>query len=175
MRIVCLANLRPQKDHINLLKAYQQVKSKHPESTLHLLGMIWEDEYHSSVVRFIEDNTLEDVFLYGSQPGVLSLLADCNIGVLASKSEGLPVALLEYGLVGLPVVCTNVGQSAEVVGNKGKIVPPKDPESLAKAIQYYLENKEERMKDAGAFKDYVQNNYTFTSVSAQILTIYGLV
>ena len=39
------------------------------------------------------------------------------MGVLSSASEGLPLALLEYGRAGLPVVCTDVGNVSEVVGS----------------------------------------------------------
>ena len=60
--------------------------------------------------------------------------ADC--GVLSSVSEGLPVSLLEYGMAGLPVIVTDVGQCAEVVGNGrfGRVVPPGKPNSDGKGI-----------------------------------------
>ena len=70
-RIVCLANLRPQKDHINLLKAFIQVNQKHPDWTLHLVGKYFNDEYTKNIKLFIKKNHLEySVFLYGSCPDV---------------------------------------------------------------------------------------------------------
>eukprot|EP00163_Fabomonas_tropica_P032433 TRINITY_DN812_c0_g2_i14.p1 TRINITY_DN812_c0_g2~~TRINITY_DN812_c0_g2_i14.p1 ORF type:complete len:4409 (+),score=1027.50 TRINITY_DN812_c0_g2_i14:338-13564(+) len=55
----------------------------------------------------------------------------------SSKSEGLPLALGEAGLAGLPIVCTDVGGSREVVTDPltgfvfGRIVPAQDPHALA--------------------------------------------
>ena len=53
----------------------------------------------------------------------------------SSLSEGLPLALGEAGLAGLPVVCTDVGGSKEVVtgpgGVFGAIVPPRRPDKIA--------------------------------------------
>ncbi|MFA5298747.1 MAG: glycosyltransferase, partial [Lutibacter sp.] len=46
-RIVCLANFRPQKDHINLLKAFKIVQEKHTDWSLHLVGLDFKDAYAS--------------------------------------------------------------------------------------------------------------------------------
>ena len=57
------------------------------------------------------------VFIYGSCSDTFNILKLSTIGVLASKSEGLPLALLEYGLANLPVVATNVGDCHRVISN----------------------------------------------------------
>jgi glycosyltransferase involved in cell wall biosynthesis len=56
--------------------------------------------------------------------------------VLPSKSgEGLPLVALEAMACGLPVIATNVGGIGEILmKDYGKLVPPNQPESLAKAI-----------------------------------------
>ena len=51
-------------------------------------------------------NESSQVFI--SQLDIKNILHQATLGVLSSKSEGLPVALLEYGLASLPVVATNV-------------------------------------------------------------------
>ncbi|KAI8849410.1 hypothetical protein BC829DRAFT_391692, partial [Chytridium lagenaria] len=63
-----------------------------------------------------------------------------RLGVVNSSiTEGLPLALGEAGLCGLPVACTDVGGSREVVSNMAKgevygaIVPPSKPRQLAMA------------------------------------------
>ncbi|NJW54032.1 glycosyltransferase [Salinimicrobium oceani] len=160
-KIICVANFRPQKDHLNLLQAFQQVILKHPGTTLHLIGKEEQSPYFSEVRRFLEDNRLQDkVFFYGEQENISVLLRQANLGVLASASEGLPVALLEYGRAGIPVVCTAVGECAEVIGKNGTLVPPQNPEVFAEAIGVYLENEELLQKHSEHFKYSVQARYS---------------
>ena len=60
--------------------------------------------------------------------------------VLPSHGEGLPVCLMEAAAVGLPMVATDVGGSAEVLSldPRNILVPPGDPERLAEAISAML-------------------------------------
>ena len=66
-----------------------------------------------------------------------------DLGVISSKSEGLPVCLLEFGSSGIPVVATNVGDINIVLkdGKRGVVVPPKNYNKLADGILRCLENK----------------------------------
>ncbi len=171
-RIVCLANLRPQKDHLNLFKAFQLVKEEYPLASLHLIGKINNDPYYDSLVSFISENNIDAINLYGAQNDVIKLLKTASIGALSSKSEGLPVSLLEYGLAGLPVVCTNVGQCKEVVNNYGKIVPPNNYRVLAEAIMYYFSDPKSKEADASDFSKRIGTLYSFESILPLILDIY---
>lgn len=171
-RIVCLANLRPQKDHINLLEAFQLLKQRYPLASLHLIGKINYDSYYEEVTSFISKNNIDSIHIYGSQSGVLELLRSAKIGVLSSKSEGLPVSLLEYGLAGLPVVCTDVGQCREVVNNYGKIVPPNDSIALSKSVMDYFEDRSSMVDDGKALLSHIELSYSFKSVHTSLLDIY---
>lgn len=172
-RIVCLANMRTQKDHINLLEAFKLVLKKHPDYTLHLLGKNWGDSYFNNVSKVMsQDIYIGKVFYYNSQPNVHSLLIQNNIGVLSSNSEGLPIALLEYGMAKLAVVCTNVGQCKELVSTFGKCIPSKNPKLLAKAINYYIEHPEELSKDAHNYNNHVIKNYSIKTIVPKLVSIY---
>src|SRR5690606_31080161 len=117
-KIICVANLRPQKDHLNLITAFQMLAPELNVS-LHLIGEDPGTEYSASVHTAIENSPVNNkIFFYGSQAEIIYLLKQADLGVLSSRSEGLPLALLEYGIAGLPVVCTAVGQCREVVGNE---------------------------------------------------------
>lgn len=136
-RIVCIANLREDKDYINLLKAFEKVLKKYSKWTLHIVGLDFQDNYSSKIKSFLTTHKLiNHVFLYGTRQDIQFILKESTIGVLASKSEGLPVALLEYGLAKLPVVVTNVGDCGNVVTNEisGFVVNPNDDKQLAEAI-----------------------------------------
>ena len=76
------------------------------------------------------------VFVYGSCSDVHHILRQSTIGVLSSKSQGLPLSLLEYGLAKLPVVVTNVGDCNKVISNKdeGLLVESENDIVLAEAL-----------------------------------------
>lgn len=162
-RIICLANLRKQKDHINLLTAFKIIKKDYPDWTLHLVGKDFKDDYSQSIFKFIKNEDLDNnVFVYGSCLDTFAILEQCTIGVLSSSSEGLPVALLEYGLASLPVIVTNVGECKKVVlnGEAGEIVPSKDTDKLSKAIMKYVEDLNYRKNKAKIFNQHVNDNYS---------------
>ncbi|HIC32722.1 MAG TPA: glycosyltransferase, partial [Flavobacteriaceae bacterium] len=136
-RIVCLANLRPQKDHINLLNAFKAISHQHQDWTLHMVGKDFEDDYSNTVKQHIVDLKLSNqVFVYGSCPDTSAILQHSDIGVLSSKSEGLPLALIEYGLASLPTIATNVGQCKEVIIDEqtGLLVPSENPNALSETL-----------------------------------------
>jgi len=172
-RIICLANMRPQKDHENLINAFNIVAQKYSDYSLHLVGKNWQDFYFEKITDSIEKLKLNDkIHYYGSQIDISSLLKQCNIGVLSSKSEGLPLALLEYGLAKLAVVCTDVGQCKELVIPYGKCVPPNDYLKIAEGIIDYIENPNILVHHASAFKKEVIKNHSLDVIIPKLVAYY---
>lgn len=171
-RLVCVANFRPQKDHLNLLKAFKMLQKNQPEVSLHLLGQINNDSCSQEIHSFISENDVQNVHIHGSVNNIPSYLQKCDIGILSSMSEGLPLSLLEYGLSGLPVICTDVGQCAEVVGNDGIIVSPQDSYQLFNAIENYLTNPDKRNSDAERFHQKIKKDYSEHTFIPELLSMY---
>jgi glycosyltransferase involved in cell wall biosynthesis len=65
---------------------------------------------------------------------VLARLRTAVALVLPSRAEAMPMTILEAMSVGTPVIASDVGQVAEVVGEAGLVVPPDDPAALAGAM-----------------------------------------
>jgi glycosyltransferase involved in cell wall biosynthesis len=174
-RIVCVANLRPQKDHLNLLMAFKKVVLKFPEWTLHCIGVDLNDTYSQSIKGFIEANNLQDqVFLYGNCSDTFHILNQSAIGVLASASEGLPVSILEYGLSKLPVVATDVGNVGAVILNKktGLLVASKNHIELANAMCFLIENKQEAEQFGVALCTFVNEKFSKDTFLLKLKNIY---
>lgn len=174
-RIVCLANLRRQKDHMTLLKAFKTAWGKEPKWHLLLVGDDKKDIYSREIKVYIDRNGLgEHVHILGSRNDSADILLASTIGVLSSISEGLPVALLEYGLAGLPVVTTAVGQCPEVVqeGRYGKLVPPQAPEVLSTALLELMRQKKSRELLGKAFQRHVVDRYSQKSIISRVVTLY---
>ena len=77
--------------------------------------------------------------LAGFRPDAVAVMAACDVFVLASAWEGLPVAAMEAAALGLPIVATAVGGVAEQFGAADAVlVPPRDPAALAAALEAVL-------------------------------------
>jgi glycosyltransferase involved in cell wall biosynthesis len=177
-RIVCVANFRPQKDHPNLLRAVRIVVRQLPEVHVLLVGNTNEGAYFDFVREEIARQGLErNVSILGPRRDVSAILRACDIGVLSSASEGLPLALIEYGAASLPSVATQVGQCAEVLddGRAGLLVPPSAPEQLAGALLSLLRSPERRAVLAENFHHRVREVYGPAPVVQQVCRIYETV
>ncbi|MFD2890993.1 glycosyltransferase [Flavobacterium chuncheonense] len=166
-RIVCLANLRPQKNHKLLLEVANIVHSQHPDWTFHLIGKDFQDNYAKEIKETIVKLKLENiVFIYGSKSDINNILEQSTIGVLTSNSEGLPVAILEYARKGLPVVATNVGQIATVLegGEAGALVASGNTDDFVKELMRLIENKDLQIEWATKLKEKVNRDFGVDTV-----------
>jgi glycosyltransferase involved in cell wall biosynthesis len=140
-KIVCLAALRPEKDHLNLLEAFNILQNKFPDWTLHLIGKDYNNEYSDKIKRYISNHNLkENVFLYDMCSDIKNILEQASIGVLSSENEGLPISLLEYGLANLPVLTTDVGECKKVINHHKAIVVSKRSDIFANALMEIIED-----------------------------------
>ncbi|WP_299130555.1 glycosyltransferase family 4 protein [uncultured Winogradskyella sp.] len=174
-RILCLANLRSQKDHLLLLEAFKLVHQKFPEWSLHCVGKDFKDAYSHRYFQKIDDLGLsKHVYFYDSRNDILNIMQQCQIGVLSSKSEGLPLALLEYGFAKLPVIVTNVGSCGDVINNEnlGQLIASGDVENFAKAILRYIKDDDYRLSCAKHFNKRVEDVYSETSILNDVVEIY---
>lgn len=166
-RIICVANLRPQKNHALLIKAAHLIRNEFPEWTFHLIGKDFNDSYSASLNQMIINLKLEEtVFLYGSIDNVVSVLKQAEIAVLPSLSEGLPLAILEYGLYSLPVVATNVGEVSKVITSKeeGFIVESNDLNQFIKSIKILIKDQNYRKQVGVNLNKQIQFNYSEESI-----------
>ena len=174
-RILCLANLRLQKNHFMLIEAFNNVVKLNKDWTLHLIGSDLQDAYSNELKKTIKNLKLENrVFIYGSKNDVNNILNQSTIGVLSSDSEGLPLTLLEYSLAKLPIVATNVGDCNKVISNKseGQLVNPNDVNAFSKALLVYMNNSELRKQHAVAVYKNVETNFSAKKTITQLISIY---
>jgi glycosyltransferase involved in cell wall biosynthesis len=177
-RIVCVANMRPQKDHFTLIQAMATVAKHHPKAHLLLAGITVDVNYVESLQSQVRTFGLEkNVTFLGPVKGVASVLKACDVGVLSSASEGLPLSLIEYGWAGLPSISTNVGQCAEVLdnGKAGILVPPSSPEALADALKFLLDSAARRHDYGRRLHEFVRKTFDPGVIVNQICEIYDSV
>lgn len=166
-RIVCLANLRQQKNHFLLLDVASKLRASHPDWSFHLLGKDFQDSYSQELKANLKQQQLEShVFVYDSCCDVAAVLAQAQIGILTSNSEGLPVALLEYGLHKKAVVLTNVGQIAAVIENNenGFLVPSNNADLFYSRLVQLIEDSLLRESFAEKLNQTVVKHFSEVSI-----------
>jgi glycosyltransferase involved in cell wall biosynthesis len=136
----------------------------------------FKDAYVKAIKSYITQQNLNThVFLYGSCADTKAILEHATIGVLGSNSEGLPVALLEYGLSKLPVVVTDVGECGTVVSNleSGMVIPPNNENKLAEGIIFLIENDIQRKVFGENLYNNTVLNYGKNAYLTQLIPIYN--
>lgn len=175
-RVIAIANIRPQKAPLDLIAAIDIVRRRIPDVHLLMAGAESDPALVGRVRREIAGRGLEQtVSLLGMRSDVAALLRGSDVGVLSSATEGLPVALLEYGAAGLPAVATRVGDCPEVIsdGEDGFLCEPGVPEDLAAALIRMLEDDDQRKKFGRRFSEKVRRQYGARSVSNTLADIYA--
>ena len=174
-RIVCVGNLRPEKDHSTLLRAFAAVLRRVPDAHLLLVGAAGEARYAAGLGAEAAALGLgPHVSFLGQRTDVARVLCACDVGVLSSRFEGLPMALLEYGMAGLPVVATSAGQCGEVLddGRAGILVRTGDHAGLAEGLAALLGSADLRASMGGHFRRRVEAGYSARAVVGTVCAIY---
>jgi glycosyltransferase involved in cell wall biosynthesis/GNAT superfamily N-acetyltransferase len=130
-----VANFRPQKDYPNLLQAARLLADRGVPVRFVAVG---QGPQEAEIRALHADLDLGDrVVLTGFRDDAVRLMAACDAFTLASKWEGLPVAVMEALALGLPIVSTDVGGMAEELTNEvdALLVPSGDAGALADAIE----------------------------------------
>jgi glycosyltransferase involved in cell wall biosynthesis len=96
-----------------------------------------EPQLKALSVRLGIEHSVEFLGFLGSE-ALSQVYSGCDALVLPSYGEGLPSVITEAMLCGLPVIATTVGGIPDQVGTTGVLVPPGDPEALARAIETLL-------------------------------------
>jgi glycosyltransferase involved in cell wall biosynthesis len=177
-RVVCVAHLRPQKDHAMLLRAFAQVVDRVPDAHLLLVGGDSDASYRDQLKTLAAALHLDaHVTMMGQLDDVAAVLAQCDVGVLSSESEGFPLALIEYGHAELATVATDVGQCAEILdhGRAGRVVPHGNATTMADALVHFLTNADERAAAARMLAARARERYGAGPLLEQICRIYDSV
>lgn len=157
--IGCVGNLREEKNHENLLLAFNNLLKKINNLRLILVG---DGEMKGYLMEISSKLSLNGKVLFlGTRSDVPQLMNIFDVYCLTSKHEGLPLTLLEAMSSKAPIVGTDVSGIRDVIknGENGLLVKPNNPEKLAEAILQLLCNVESARRIAQAGYDYVLRNH----------------
>ena len=171
-RILCLANLREQKNHFFLIEIAKKLKIAFPDWSFHLVGKDFEDDYSRQIRSLIKQENLEKhVFIYGSRKDIKNILDQSDIAILTSKSEGLPVAFIEYGLSRKPIVTTKVGEIPLIIndGIDGFMVDINNVDLFYQKLSELIQNEDLRTQLGNSLYETISRNHSEEGVLTHYL------
>jgi GalNAc-alpha-(1->4)-GalNAc-alpha-(1->3)-diNAcBac-PP-undecaprenol alpha-1,4-N-acetyl-D-galactosaminyltransferase len=145
--MVAMGRLTHQKGFDLLLQAFSKCAHKHPDWSLVILG---EGEERTKLESLAAELKLTaQVSFPGLVPDPVPVLCGADLFVMASRYEGLPLALLEAMACGLAVIYTDCPTGpGEVIrnGEDGVLVPTEDVDALAAAMDRLMGHRLERQR-----------------------------
>jgi glycosyltransferase involved in cell wall biosynthesis len=172
-RIVgAVGRLSPEKGFDVLLEAAAVVGRDNPDVGFVQFG---DGRLRESMSQRIVELGLDARFiLAGFRDDLDRIYPNLDLVVLPSHTEGLPNVALEAGAAGVPVVATAVGGTPEVVqdGVNGYLVPPGQPDVLARRILDALHDEPSRRAMGQSGLDRVRAEFTLQSQAEQYLKLF---
>jgi glycosyltransferase involved in cell wall biosynthesis len=150
--ITIMGRLVREKGYFEFFHAARQLAPQYPGVHFMVIGDTVTGEHDGAKVAILELAGAEElkgrVHFMGLRSDIPELLAACDVFVLPSYREGMPVSILEAMAMGLPVVATRIrGCREEVIpGRTGLLVEPENAEELAEALGFLLRNPEPRRR-----------------------------
>ncbi|WP_161627854.1 glycosyltransferase [Salinisphaera shabanensis] len=169
--ILAAGRLTAQKDYPNLLNACSILARDKRDFCVVIVGTgQLESELKQLASRLGLDNRAQ--FL-GVRNDMIELLSASDLFVLASEWEGLPMVILEAMACERPLVATNVGGVASVVGQFGWVVAPGDSAELACAMTTALDSSlAERSELGRRARERVKSEYSLSATADRYLSLY---
>lgn len=158
-RILMVARCSDGKDHPTLFRAVQRLLSDGREVELVLAGDGSRRKEYESLVD--ELGISGNVRFLGSRRDAPEWMAVCDVLVLATQTEGLPLVLLEAMAAGIPIVATDIPACRAVLddGRAGLLTSPSSAREMALAIGNLLDDAELRGRLVSAAAGRVRAHY----------------
>jgi glycosyltransferase involved in cell wall biosynthesis len=112
--------------------------------------------------------------MLGRRTDMPSFYASLDVLVSSSRTEGLPIGILEAMASRLPLVATPVGEIPTLIedGRTGMLAAVENQESLAEAIVVLLRNPERREQLGAAARQRVEDEFSAARMTADYLRVY---
>jgi glycosyltransferase involved in cell wall biosynthesis len=154
-----VGRLEEQKGHVYLLEGWSAVLAEFPDARLLVVG---EGTLRSMLERRVKElGIAHSVLFAGFRADVPRVLDALDVLALPSLYEGMPLTAIEGSAMAKPIVATAVDGTPEVIreGRTGRLVPPREPAALARALRALLADPAAAQRMGCAGRDFVLNRF----------------
>jgi L-malate glycosyltransferase len=175
--IGCIGRLEEQKGHIHLLRAFSRlVSDRGMEQKINLrLVLVGDGRLHQQLEKAANQLGIANrVLMLGDRQDVAELLRAFDVFVMPSLWEGLSLAMLEAMAARLPVLISDVGGAAEVLGENefGIRLPPGDENALTDSIRRLIGDPSLRRNLTEAARKRVEEHYSAAAMTKKLGVLY---
>jgi glycosyltransferase involved in cell wall biosynthesis len=160
----------PAKNHLNLMKAFEEFKKRHPSSTqLVFAGADWNGA--DAVKRYAADSKYkEEIKFLGFVPleDLPLLYSGSDLMAFPSFYEGFGFPVLEAMACGCPVICSDTTSLKEIATGYAKMFDPSRPDQICVAIVEGLTTSEDKIEAA---KKYAAG-FDWDKTAREVLNVY---
>lgn len=167
-----LGNIRPAKNYESLINAVSLLKN--PRLHFIVAGHKKSDVMQELQLQMEQLGVAGQIHFIGFYENTPDFLAQMDLFVLCSSSEGFSIATIEAMAAGLPVIATRCGGPEEILEHMktGYLVPIEAPEQLAAAISLLIGRPELAVSLADAGKEHVHNTFSLKTMLQAYLQQY---
>ncbi|GJL78482.1 MAG: glycosyl transferase [Nitrospinaceae bacterium] len=173
-----ICRLIRDKGVVDYVDAARILKKRYPHATFNLLGPFDSNNTSALTKAQIEQWHQEDLIRYcGETEDVRPFISASCVYVLPSYyREGTPRSALEAMAMGRPIITTDAPGCRETVieGKNGFLVPIKDPQALAEAMERFIVNPDLIQEMGESSRDYAVEKFDAHKVNAKIMKTMGL-
>lgn len=166
--------LATQKDNATLIQSMVMLKGLIPDRPF-LLLLAGEGPERSALEALTHELGLSNyVRFLGFYTNIPGLLAALDIFISPSLREGLSISVMEAMAAARPIVTTSILPNAELIEHEmtGLLVPPKQPELLARAIARFVSDPQLALHCGAAAQQRVLENYTIDRMFQETWGLY---
>lgn len=165
-----VGRLIPKKGLTYLFSAAKQIRNKHPNIVLLVIG---DGPQRHELETMAKNSGLETIFT-GWQSDVLPYYALMDVFVLPSFFEGLPNVILEAMAMKKAIVATTIGGNPDLVhdGQNGFLVPPGDAKALENSIETLVSDTDLRLKMGHESRSIVKRDFDWDIIVPKAEKIY---
>jgi len=167
-----VARIHRQKNIPCLIKAAAALRDRMPRAKIIIVG---DGPMMPRVNKLIDRLGVQEmVIMLGERSNVHQIMSIFDIFVLTSLWEGLPYVLMEAGVLGKPVVASDIEGIREIImdGESGLLVPRDDPQNLVEAFLRMEADPQLRFRLSRTLQKRIKDEYSLSRMIKEIENIY---
>lgn len=169
-----VGNIRPAKGYDDLVRAAAMLESDGPPIHFVVAGHPRKDLYAELLSLRASSGVEATVHFLGFREDASEVLAQSDIFLLPSTSEGFSISTIEAMATGVPVIATRSGGPEEIVedGVDGVLVPSGDPAAMAAAVAALARDPVRRERFARAGRETVRRRFSLQAMVEAYRGVY---
>ncbi|MBF0292301.1 MAG: glycosyltransferase [Nitrospinae bacterium] len=168
-----VARFHKVKDHAGMLRAVGIVSRRVDNARFVFVGKGVDMQNPAIAEAVRAEGIANRVHFLGEISDIPRITAGFDIAVNSSYTEGFPNAVGEAMSCAVPCVATDVGECREIIGDAGIVVPAKDPEAMANALESLILARDEERRRIGAIgRSRVEKYYSLEKSAEKYVSLY---